>query len=288
MDRLQKVLAQAGVASRRGAEELIVQGKVTVNGKPVTELGTKVDPEKDSISVDGKKIKRREPKLYLLLNKPAGYVTTLRDPQGRRKVTDLLKGIKTRVYPVGRLDYETEGLLLLTNDGELAYGLTHPKHGVEKTYLAQVVGVPDPKKMRLLREGVRLEDGVTAPAQVRRLAIIEGNALLELKIHEGRNRQVRRMCGAIGHPVIKLQRTGLGGLSLEGVALGAYRRLTEQEVAGLINKLPKSKPALNNKSKARGFNQGEINKDKGTNRLEPKANTGTGRGGGKSTTGKQV
>jgi pseudouridine synthase len=241
MDRLQKILAQAGVASRRGAEELITDGKVTVNGKVVTELGTKVDPLKDKITVDGRKITKQEPKTYILLNKPAGYVSTVKDPHGRPKVTDLLKGVKERVYPVGRLDAETEGLLLLTNDGDLAFGLTHPKHGVEKTYLAHVVGIPDGKKLRILRDGVRLDDGVTSPALVRRLTVIDGNALLEIKIHEGKNRQVRRMCETLGHPIMKLQRTEVGGLTLQGVPLGTYRRLTDEEIASLEKKLPKLK-----------------------------------------------
>ncbi|HEX3014887.1 MAG TPA: pseudouridine synthase [Desulfobacteria bacterium] len=233
-ERLQKTLAQAGVASRRHAEELILAGKVSVNGRKVTELGTKVNPYSDEIRVEGKKIAKRENKVYLLLNKPAGYVSTVRDPQGRRTVVDLVKGIKERVYPVGRLDYETEGLLLMTNDGDFAYALTHPKHQVEKTYLALVVGVPQFDQIKTLRRGIRLADGLTAPAKVNRVSVIEGNALLEIKIHEGRNRQVRRMCEAIGHPVMKLHRTALAGLGLEEVPLGAYRHLSGEEVAELF------------------------------------------------------
>ena len=233
MERLQKVLAQAGIASRRAAEELILQGRVKVNGQTITVLGSKVDVERDKISVDGKLVGDKETKVFLLLNKPAGYVTTLQDPQGRPKVVDLLKDVKERVYPVGRLDCETEGLLILTNDGELTYTLTHPKFGVEKTYLAQVTGVPEHEKIRQLRTGVQLEDGMTAPAQVRRLTIIEGNALLEIKIHEGRNRQVRRMCDSIGHEVIKLQRAGFGNLTLAGLKLGSYRELSAQELVEL-------------------------------------------------------
>jgi len=234
LERLQKVLAQAGVSSRRKAEELIVAGKVKVNGKVVTLLGTKVDPEKDKILVEGKPVTGLEKKVYVLLNKPTGYVTTVKDPEGRPTVVRLLKGIKERVYPVGRLDYETEGLLLLTNDGQLAFALTHPKHGVEKVYLAQVVGVPGPDQLGKLRRGIRLADGITAPAKVRRLAIMEGNALLELKIHEGKNRQIRRMCESLGHPVMKLQRIALGSLTLEGVATGSYRRLSPQEISELF------------------------------------------------------
>ncbi len=236
MERLQKVLAKAGIASRRKAEELIIEGKVTVNGQVVSALGTKVDVSKDKIRVEGRPVRQAEERVYLLLNKPAGYVSTLNDPQGRPKVTDLLKGVGQRVFPVGRLDYATEGLLLLSNDGDFAYRLTHPKHGVEKVYLALVSGIPDKNKIQALRRGVQLEDGVTAPAGVRVLARMEGEALLEIRLHEGRNRQVRRMCESIGHPVLKLQRTALGRLTLRGVPLGSYRPLTGQEVRELLEK----------------------------------------------------
>lgn len=234
-ERLQKVIAQAGISSRRQAEEMITEGKVKVNGKIVTELGSKVDPDKDKIIVAGKPLQGREKKIYLLLNKPAGYVTTVSDPQGRPKVVDLLRGVKERVYPVGRLDYATEGLLLLTNDGELAYALTHPKHGVKKIYLAEVSGVPTADKLQELRRGVPLSDGMTAPASVRLVGSKGDRARLQLEIHEGRNRQVRRMCDYIGHPVIKLQRTGLGKLTLTGIPLGKYRRLTPAEVKELYD-----------------------------------------------------
>lgn len=259
MERLQKILAQAGVASRRKAEGLILGGRVKVNGQVVTLLGTKVDPSKDKVAVDGKPVTGPEKKAYILLNKPAGYVTTVKDPQGRPTVVKLLKGIKERVFPVGRLDYETEGLLLLTNDGDLAYALTHPKYGVEKVYLAQVVGVPGPDKLGKLRRGVSLEDGITAPAKVRRLAIIEGNAVLELKIHEGRNRQVRRMCESIGHPVMKLQRITLGSLTLESLPLGAYRHLKHQEVEEL-------------KRAARGVERPKPKRAKAENKRNPAEN----------------
>lgn len=230
MERLQKYLAHAGVASRRQAEELIIAGKVKVNGKIETTLGTKIDPVKDKIELDGKKVKPLKKLVYALLNKPKGYVTTTSDPQGRKKVTDLLKGIKDRVYPVGRLDYDSEGLLLLTNDGDITYSLTHPKHGIQKTYLALVLGIPSKEKIAQLRKGVLLEDGPTAPAEVRPMSKIDGNALLEIKIHEGRNRQVRRMCESIGHPVMNLQRIKVGSLELEGIPLGQYRHLTKEEV----------------------------------------------------------
>ena len=230
MERLQKYLAHAGVASRRQAEELIIAGKVKVNGKIETTLGTKIDPVKDKVELDGKKVKPLKKLVYALLNKPKGYVTTTSDPQGRKKVTDLLKGIKDRVYPVGRLDYDTEGLLLLTNDGDITYSLTHPKHGIQKTYLALVVGIPSKEKIAQLRKGLLLEDGPTSPAEVRPMSKIDGNALLEIKIHEGRNRQVRRMCESVGHPVINLQRVKVGSLDIEGIPLGQYRLLTKEEV----------------------------------------------------------
>lgn len=233
MERLHKFMARAGVASRRQCEELIARGRVKVNGKIVTVPGLKIDPVKDRVEVDGCVLSKPEKKVYLLLNKPAGYVTTVKDPRGRAKVTDLLSGVKQRVYPVGRLDYDTEGLLLLTNDGDLAYALTHPRHEVPKTYLARVQGVPAPEKLKELAGGVLLEDGPTAPARVRLVGDKGGNGLLEITIHEGRNRQVRRMCERIGHPVLALRRVRIGPLELGGMKPGQYRHLTFREVARL-------------------------------------------------------
>ncbi|CAM5792129.1 MULTISPECIES: pseudouridine synthase [Brevibacillus] len=231
MERLQKVLANAGVASRRHCEELIVQGRVQVNGQIVKELGTRVDPDNDKIKVDGKLV-HLERKIYVLLYKPTGYITSVSDPQGRRVVVDLLKGIKERVYPVGRLDYDTSGLLLLTNDGEMAHMLTHPSYEMDKVYRAWVKGVPAREKVSQLESGIRLEDGMTAPAQAKLLKTTSARdrSLLELTIHEGRNRQVRRMCEAIGHPVLSLERIQLGFLTLEGLQPGQYRPLTSAEV----------------------------------------------------------
>ncbi|MEJ8544922.1 pseudouridine synthase [Brevibacillus borstelensis] len=231
MERLQKVLANAGVASRRHCEELIVQGRVQVNGQVVKELGTRVDPDRDKIKVDGKLV-HLERKIYVLLYKPTGYITSVSDPQGRRVVVDLLKGIKERVYPVGRLDYDTSGLLLLTNDGEMAHMLTHPSYEMDKVYRAWVKGVPTKEKVSQLESGIRLEDGMTAPAQAKLLKTTPARdrSLLELTIREGRNRQVRRMCEAIGHPVLKLERVQLGFLTLEGLQPGQYRPLTSAEV----------------------------------------------------------
>lgn len=233
MERLQKVLAAVGVASRRHSEELILAGKVKVNGETVKTLGTKVDPAKDRIEVNGKLLEHEAAKIYLMLNKPPGYVTTAHDPQGRPTVIDLVKDIGERVYPVGRLDYDTEGLLLLTNDGELTYALTHPKHEVGKTYLALVQGVPGPDKLKRFQKGLRLADGPTAPARVKLAKTVRGNAWLEITIHEGRNRQVRRMCETIGHPVLKLKRVKLGFLTLDKLEEGKYRRLTKDEIRQL-------------------------------------------------------
>lgn len=234
-ERLQKVMARAGVASRRHSEALIQAGRVTVNGRVVTELGTKVVPGRDIIEVDGRPLGRPETKVYVLLNKPKGYVTTLFDPQGRPKVTDLLEGeVAERVYPVGRLDFDTEGLLLLTNDGDLANGLMHPARRVKKTYIAKVRGVPGPAKIRALREGIELDDGPTAPADVKVLEVRAPNsATISLRIHEGRNRQVRRMFAALGHEVIHLKRIALGPLKLGDLPAGEWRYLTDQEVADL-------------------------------------------------------
>lgn len=231
MERLQKVMARRGVASRRECEELILAGRVTVNGETVRELGTKVNTG-DSITVDGKKLEEENARIYILLNKPKGYVTTVKDPEGRRTVMDLVSGVKDRIYPVGRLDYGTEGLLLLTNDGEMGFALTHPSHKVDKTYIAKVWGMPSREALEALGRGVKLEDGVTAPAQVKLLS--RGRqSQVELIIHQGKKRQVRRMLQAVGHPVISLRRVRFGPLTLEGLAPGSYRHLTHKEITAL-------------------------------------------------------
>jgi 23S rRNA pseudouridine2605 synthase len=226
-ERLQKVLARAGIGSRRHCEELIADGKVTVNGQ-VAVLGRRVDAEEDRIEVEGVPISVREGLVYYLLNKPASVVTTASDPEGRRTVVDLVPA-EPRVFPVGRLDYETEGLLLLTNDGDLTHRLTHPSFGVEKEYLAEVEGTPSRGVLRMLREGVELDDGPTAPAQ----ASLEPPNLLKLTIHEGRNRQVRRMCDAVGHPVVRLVRTRIGPIADRSLKPGAWRSLSPDEVRAL-------------------------------------------------------
>jgi 23S rRNA pseudouridine2605 synthase len=232
-ERLQKVLARAGIGSRRVCEDLIAEGKVTVNGE-VAELGRRIDPEADAVEVDGVPLSVREGLVYYLLNKPAGVVSTASDPQGRRTVVELVPE-EPRVYPVGRLDYETEGLLLLTNDGDLTHRLTHPSFGVEKEYLAEVEGTPTRGDLRRLREGVELDDGMTAPAK----AALEPPNLLTITIHEGRNRQVRRMCDAIGHPVRRLVRMRIGPLADRTLKPGAWRELSADEVRALATAVAK-------------------------------------------------
>jgi 23S rRNA pseudouridine2605 synthase len=233
--RLQKLISQAGIASRRAAEKLIAEGRVTVNGETVREMGTKADPSHDDIRVDGRRIKSAERLRYILLYKPAGYVTTRSDPQRRPTVIDLLRGVKEYVYPVGRLDYDTEGLLLLTNDGDLAARLTHPRHGVERRYEARVAGMPDEETVERLRRGIPLDGRRTLPAEVSLLNKRRGagDAVLAITIREGRNRQVRRMLEAVGHPVKKLTRVGIGPLSDRGLKRGTWRELTGGEVEKL-------------------------------------------------------
>ena len=236
-ERLQKYLAGAGIASRRASEKLIAEGRVEVNGRRVTEQGIKIDPDCDVVKVDGKPVRPEEKLVYLLLNKPAGYVTTVTDPQGRPTVMDLIQDVQVRVYPVGRLDYETEGLLLFTNDGELSFRMTHPKFDLVKTYVATLHGQPSEEKLNRLRQGVKLEDGLTKPAEVRVLKTEKHKTLIEIKIHEGRKRQIKRMGKAIGHPVLGLKRIAIDTLTLDKIAPGDYRYLTVDEVAKLCSKL---------------------------------------------------
>jgi len=225
--RIQKVLAQAGLGSRRTCEELIDARRVRVNGE-VAIPGRRVDPEVDVVEVDGVQIGVKAGLVHYLLNKPAGVITTASDPQGRPTVLDLVPA-EPRVFPVGRLDGDTEGLLLLTNDGDLTHRLTHPSFGVDKEYLVEVEGAPHRGSVRKLREGVELDDGMTAPAKV---ALLDDN-LLRITIHEGRNRQIRRMCDAIGHPVVRLVRTRIGPLAERNLAPGEWRALTQDEVRAL-------------------------------------------------------
>jgi pseudouridine synthase len=246
--RLQKILSQAGIASRRAAERLIEDGRVSVNGRTVRAMGVKADPLADDIRVDGRRLRAPERHRYILLNKPAGVVTTRSDPQRRQTVIDLLNGVREYVYPVGRLDYDSEGLLLLTNDGELAARLTHPRHEVERTYEAYVAGTPDQEALDRLRRGIPLDGKRTMPAEVkllgraipRKAAPHKGvsdekraNGVLLITIREGRNRQVRRMCDAVGHPVRKLRRVRIGPISDRRLRVGEWRELTRQEVEKL-------------------------------------------------------
>lgn len=237
-ERLQKLIAAAGVASRRHAEELITAGRVTVNGKIVTELGTKADPDKDHIKVNGKlinpQLKSRE-KVYVLLNKPKGYLSSVSDPEGRPLVTELLPRSLGRLYPVGRLDFNTEGLLLLTNDGDFTNFITSARNRVIKVYEVKVKGVPSDSAIERLRRGVKLEDGTrTAPAKINKLNETQTNAWFEVLLHQGRNQQVRRMFELIGHSVLKLKRVRIGFLTDEGLKPGYWRFLSPAEAAKLI------------------------------------------------------
>ena len=231
--RLQKVIAGTGLASRRKAEEWIAAGRVTVNGKVVTELGTKVDPDRVHIKVDGKHISSAQPYVYLLLNKPKNVMSTLNDPGGRPTVKDYLRGISVRVFPVGRLDFDSEGLMLLTNHGDLAQTLLHPRYHVPKTYLIKIKQVLTDEHIRQLEQGVQLEDGMTGPAVVKKIKKAKLNSWLEITIREGRQHQVKRMLEAVGHPVLKLTRIKMGPLSLGDLASGEFRYLTDREANAL-------------------------------------------------------
>jgi pseudouridine synthase len=253
MERLQKILSQAGVASRRASERLMLDGRVSVNGATVRELGTKADPSRDDIRVDGRRIKIADERRYLLLNKPRGYVTTRADPQRRPTVIDLLNGVREYVYPVGRLDFESEGLLILTNDGDLAAQLTHPSHGVARVYEARVLGVPDAHDLDRLSRGVVIDGRRTQPAEV---SVVPARrdargATLVITIREGRNRQVRRMCEAIGHPVESLRRVAIGPIRDPKLKTGVWRNLTDHEVAQLRRAVHRIEDAKPNKPRRR-------------------------------------
>lgn len=227
--RLQKILSEMGIASRRKAEEIIMEGRVTVNGRTAT-IGMKADPSKDHVKVDGKLLIRREPKVYVIFNKPKNVVTSLHDPEGRPTVKDFLKGVKYKIFPVGRLDYDSEGLLLLTNDGDFAQAVLHPSKKISKTYLVKVKGIPGDGEIGKLRKGIMLEDGLTAPAKARKVRVAENNAWLEMAIHEGKKRQIRRMLDKIGHPVLRLRRISINGIGLGKLETGAFRYLTHEEM----------------------------------------------------------
>ncbi len=235
--RLQKYIAMCGAASRRAAEEMIENGRVSVNGKKVSEQGVKVEIGADSVMLDGKVIKPSGKLFYIMLNKPVGYVSTVKDQFERPTVIDLVESeIKERIFPVGRLDYDTEGLLLMTNDGDFTYKVTHPKHNIDKTYIAVLKGGISIKGLAQLRGGVRLDDGfMTSPAKVEMLDAVDGHTTIKITIHEGKNRQVRRMFEAVGSKVAELQRISIGNVELGNLPLGRWRHLTSHEVSYLKN-----------------------------------------------------
>ena len=233
LERIQKILAKAGIASRREAEKILIEGRVTVNGKIVDQLGFKADPSKDYIKVDGKRLARFEPKVTLLLNKPRGYLSTVKDPKGRPTVIDLLKNIKWRVYPVGRLDFDAEGLLLLSNDGDFTYFLSHPKFSIPRTYLVKIRGIPEEERLARLKRGVMLEDGDAKAVSVQVFRQREKNSWIQVVVTEGRNRLVKRMFSAINCPVLKLKRVGFGPIQLGDLRIGQYRYLTAEEMMKL-------------------------------------------------------
>lgn len=232
LERLQKILSDYGIASRRHAEELIREGRVTVNGQ-VAVLGQKADPEKDHIKVDGKLLIKPEPKVYYAFYKPRKVITSLIDPQGRPTVKDFIKSIKFRVYPVGRLDYDSEGLLILTNDGELAYQIMHPSSEIEKTYMVKVDGIVEEKTIEKLRKGIKLEGKLAVPVSVHLVRHLKANSWIRITLHEGRKRQIRKMLERVGHPVIRLIRISIDGVKLGELKPGQFRPLTDEELAKL-------------------------------------------------------
>lgn len=235
--RLNKYIAASGVCSRRKADEAIAEGRVSINGTIQLTPGVQIDPAHDKVCFDGKPISLEEEKVYIALNKPRGCVSTCSDDRGRRTVLDLLPEYASfRLFPVGRLDYDSDGLLIMTNDGDFAYCVTHPKHKLSKVYHALVKGIPADRVLEKLRKGVELEDGMTHPAVVQKLGEEKGNALISIEIHEGRNRQVRRMFDAVGHNVLRLTRVEIGGIKLAGIAPGKHRPLKSAELAGILQK----------------------------------------------------
>jgi 23S rRNA pseudouridine2605 synthase len=234
LERLQKIISQAGIASRRAGEKMIAEGRISVNRAVVTELGTKADPQTDEIRVDGRLISLETEKIYLMLHKPQGYVTTLSDPQGRPIVTDLLTGVAERVYPVGRLDYDSEGLLILTNDGEFSQRIQHPRYGIPKTYRVKVEGVLLKGELKALENGIDLPDGRFAPADVRLEKTNRGSTWLTITITDGRNRVIRRAFDSIGHSVVRLVRIAVADISLGSLREGAWRMLEPREVGRIL------------------------------------------------------
>lgn len=253
-ERLQKIIARAGLASRREAEEMILSGRVRLNGQVVTELGTKADASRDHVKVDGKLITRAEEPRYILLYKPKEVMTTLDDPEKRTTVLHLLRGVKERVFPVGRLDYHSEGLLVLTNDGGLAFRLSHPSHGTIKTYHVKVKGIPQERILEKLQRGIILDGKRTKPAEIKRLRTTghgeEGNSWVEVKLVEGRTQQIRRMFSAVGHPVSKLKRVSIGSLADPSLLPGQWRDLTPREIRMLERDEEPKRPRPRGKTRA--------------------------------------
>lgn len=237
-ERLQKIIARAGLASRRAAEEMISQGRVTLNGVPVASLGTKADQDKDEIRIDGKLVSPETAKIYLALHKPRGYVTSLKDPEGRKIVTDLLPHVPERLFPIGRLDYDSEGLLLLTNDGDFAYRLEHPRFRIPKTYRVKARGRLTGNEMHHLAKGITLEDGIFRPTAIRIEKINKESCWLVLTVTEGRNRVIRRGFAALGHTVERLVRVAIGDLQLGDLREGEHRFLTKREIRALTPRIP--------------------------------------------------
>lgn len=229
LERLQKYMARCGVGSRRSCENLIIQGRVKVNGNIEAELGTKIDPEIDEILVDEDIIIPESNKIYIALNKPTGYVSTVKDDRGRKTILDLID-IDERIYPIGRLDYDTEGLIFLTNDGDIYNKIIHPRKSINKIYIAEIRGIPNDKELKLFETGIDIGDYITAPAKIKILKSLRNNCICEITIHEGKNRQIRRMCEKINHNVINLKRISIAGIGLGNLKTGEYRNLTEHEV----------------------------------------------------------
>jgi 23S rRNA pseudouridine2605 synthase len=246
--RLQKFLADAGLASRRKCEELISQGRVEIDGLVVTTPGTKISGS-EKIKVDGKEIKPVKKKLYILLNKPVGYISTAKDQFSRKTVIDLVGTVNERVYPVGRLDYDTSGLIILTNDGDFANKMMHPRHETEKVYRAEIMGRLNERDINTIRNGIKLEDYTTAPSKLRIIDDSGANSIVELTIHEGKNRQVRKMFAALKHPVLRLKRVAIGFVRIDGLEEGKWRYLSKKEVDQLKNAATKDKKSTGNKRK---------------------------------------
>lgn len=239
--RLQKVLSEMGIASRRKAEEMIIEGRVTVNGRPA-EIGMKADPDRDHIKLDGKLLTmRKEPKVYLMFYKPRNVVTSMEDPEERPTVKDYLTKVKSRVYPVGRLDFDSEGMLLVTNDGDFTYAVLHPRNEMPKTYEVKIDGTLEDGNLEKLRLGVRLKDGMTAPARVRKLRKLKSNSWIEVIIKEGKKRQIRRMLQKVGHHVLRLKRTRIGPLELGPLRPGDMKYLTNEELEAMNQKIRNTK-----------------------------------------------